>query len=123
MERSRSRSRPISPISPRLTGRTPLSLISISTTFSHVDCMRSISNFSILIDVFGDIKIFYSKPGEVGDGPRGAGAALALSNVLKFAEAGALFRRIEPEHAGATEDFRIEFLLPGRVRSDGGDMR
>ena len=30
-----------------VTGRMPLSLRSISTTFSHVDCIRSISNGSI----------------------------------------------------------------------------
>ena len=42
-----SRSSPIAASSRSVTGRTPLSLMSISTTFSHVDCMRSISNCGI----------------------------------------------------------------------------
>ena len=43
--------------------------------------------------------------------------------MLKLAETGALLRRIEPQRAGAAHDFRIEFLLAGRIRSHGGDMR
>src|ERR1035438_8233285 len=67
MSRMLSRSSPISPSSRRLTGRTPLSLISSSTTFSHVDCIRSISNGSIFIAVFSDIKVFYSQSCKVAN--------------------------------------------------------
>src|SRR5579862_8425600 len=63
----RSRSSPISAISRRLTGRTPLSLRSISTRFSHVDCIRSISNFSIFITVLGGKQIFHAQAGEVAN--------------------------------------------------------
>src|SRR5512136_906028 len=44
-----SRSKPMACSSRRVTGRTPLSLMSYSTRFSHVDCIRSISNIGIFI--------------------------------------------------------------------------
>src|ERR1017187_2165080 len=47
MSRRESRSSPIPARSRRVTGRMPLSLRSISTRFSHVDCIRSISNGAI----------------------------------------------------------------------------
>src|SRR6202012_3521311 len=62
-----SMSKPSSCSSRSVTGRTPLSLMSISTTFSHVDCIRSISNFSIFIYVFGDVQVLYSQSGEIAD--------------------------------------------------------
>ena len=44
-----SRSKPISTSSRSVIGRTPLSLMSNSTRFSQVDCIRSISKFGILM--------------------------------------------------------------------------
>src|SRR3954471_16107997 len=100
MSRIASRSSPISPSSRSETGRTPLSLMSISTTFSHVDCIRSISNCGILkqaplVNGFGDVQVFGAQAGEIGDRQAAGlerltgefdGALRFLRRVLQFAE-------------------------------------
>ena len=137
-----SRSSPISPSSRRVTGRTPLSLMSISTRFSHVDCIRSISNWFDLqsapqVAVFGDIQVFHAEPGEIRDGDaRGIEgdrriaecadlhrAARLLRRVLQFTQLLTLAARIHQQQRGAAQDLRVEFLLAGRVRAHGGDVR
>src|SRR3954466_4493994 len=100
MSRMASRSSPIAASSRSVTGRMPLSLMSVSTTFSHVDCMRSISNCGIfndapLVNVFRDGEVFDAEAGKVGDGERGgrkrvtlefARAVDLVGRVLQFAE-------------------------------------
>src|SRR5437588_12156666 len=104
-----SRSSPIAASSRSVIGRTPLSLMSISTAFSHVDCMRSISNCGIfknapLVNVFGDEEVFDPEAGEIGDGepmpgrldarPAFLRAPRLLGRVLQLAEFFTLSQRI-----------------------------
>src|SRR5579872_6506378 len=139
MLRMASRSSPMSPSSRRLTGRIPLSLRSISTRFSHVDCIRSISNFSIFITVLGDKQIFHAQASEVANRnlirlPRRFGAGFAehaqfecalslLPAMLQFSQLLTLLDRIHQDQAGALEDERLELLLAGRVRAHRRDVR
>src|ERR1017187_8397613 len=99
MLRMDSISRPISANSRSETGRTPLSLRSISTRFSQVDCMRSISKGSIFTvtfrTVFGDIEIFDAQSGEVAyrDGVRPDGVR-RQAEIADLAGAVPLRRRV-----------------------------
>src|SRR6476469_1341683 len=95
----------------RVSGRTPLSLMSNSTRFSHVDCMRSISNVGIFIAVFGYIKVFHAEPGHVANGdaagvPRGLRSAERadlnralplLRRVLQFSQLLTLLPRVDQQ--------------------------
>src|SRR3954451_15788831 len=132
-----SRSRPMSPNSRRETGRTPLSLISNSTTFSHVDCIRSISNCGIfkktpLVDGFGDVQVFDAETGQVGDGQAAGverlagefdGARELVGGVLQLAVVEALTGGVGQQEVGGAQDFGIELLFAGTVRPDSGDVR
>src|SRR5579863_8344773 len=131
ISRMASRSSPICESSRRLTGRIPLSLMSISTRFSHVDCIRSISNFSIFIAIFGDIQILYAQAGEIANrilaavppGSRFAkradlqSAQRLLAGVLQFSQLLTLGDGIRQHQRRAPDDQWIELLLSRRVRS------
>src|SRR3954447_15983495 len=90
-----------------------------------------------LVTVFGDVKVFYAKAGEIGDRDCSSidsdrsfavfadfdGAASLIHGVLQFTQLLTLAARVHEQERRNTKNVRIQLLLAGGVRPDRGDVR